>query len=135
MRSWARRLPLHLNLGQPGSSWMYILRNSCGDYSSYSPQDIRRLDVLFSARPDKQADPPHLCKQRCYLIRIVRHDDGVIAVGGADLHSAGGFELAGMVLVNVIRVLKHVAGEDGDDVGLPIDRPRGGQLANSGERG
>src|ERR1039457_6147838 len=42
----ARRSRLHSNRGQPCSSWVYILRISCGDYTLQSPHDAnihRRL--------------------------------------------------------------------------------------------
>ena len=55
------------------------------------------------------------------LVRIVRHNDRLVAKLRGDGGAIRRFESTGMVLENVVRILQYVAGENPDDVRIRTD--------------
>src|ERR1700722_15406685 len=67
--------------------------------------------------PDESSDNSMLDGIRDAL-QVIRHDDGLIAVGGGDFHAARRFQFTGVIAINIIGVLQHVTGEHRDYVGI-----------------
>src|SRR5450432_3611508 len=67
-------------------------------------------------------------------VRIVRHQDGPIPEIGRDPLAARRFQLARVVLVNVIRVLEYMPGQHRHHIVIRPHGARRAQLPDSGER-
>src|SRR5205814_6093310 len=68
------------------------------------------------------------------LFGIVGDNHWAIGECGLDPHSTRRFELPGVIAIDVIRILEHIAGEHGDYIRIRSDYARCRKLPNSRQR-